>query len=90
MTKSRPAHVLLIAADLGLSVAVPAEGVPETAYHESESLPYQSTSVFLIAVPKTVAQAPAVRNRVPVLRLGRQQTVPIAAKNAARMATGPK
>jgi len=76
MTKSHPALVLLIAVVLGLSVAVPAE-----------VLPYESTSVFSIAVPKAVAQAPAVRNRVPLLRLGRQQTAPIAAANlVARLA----
>ena len=90
MTKSRPALVLLIAVVLGLSVAVPAEDVPETAYDESESLPYESTSVFSIAVPKAVAQAPAVRNRVPLLRLGRQQTALIAAEKANRMAIGAK
>ena len=90
MTKSRPALVLLIAVVLGVSVAVPAEDVPETAYDESESLPYESTSVFSSAVPKAVAQAPAVRNRVPLLRHGRQQTAPIAAENATRMATGAK
>ena len=90
MTKSHPALVLLIAVVLGLSVAVSAEDVPETAYDESESLPYESTSVFSIAVPKAVAPAPAVRNRVPLLRLGRQQTAPIAAENATHRATGAK
>ena len=62
--------VLFVLLVFGVSLAVPAEDVPETAYDESESLPCESTSVFSIAVPKTVAQAPAVRIRVPLFRLG--------------------
>ena len=68
MSKSRSVLVLLIAVVLAMSVAVPAEDVPETAYDESEALPYESTSVFSIAVRKAVAPAPAVRTRVPLLR----------------------
>jgi hypothetical protein len=90
MTQSHPALVLLTAVVVGLSVAVPADDVRETAHDESESLHYESSSVFSIAVPKAVAQAQAVRNRVPLLRLGRQQTALIAAENANRMAIGAK
>jgi hypothetical protein len=90
MTKSHPALVLLTAVVVGLSVAIPADDVRETAHDESESLHCESSSVFSIALPKAVAQAPAVRNRVPLPRLGRQQTAPIATENATRMATGAK
>jgi len=51
MTKSHPALVLLTSVVKGLSVAVPAADVRETAHDESESLPYENTSVFSIAVP---------------------------------------
>jgi hypothetical protein len=90
MTKSHPALMLLTAVVEGLSVAVSADDVPQTAHDESESLPYESTSVSSIAVPNAVAQAPAVRNRVPLPRLGRQQTALVAAENANRMAIGAK
>jgi hypothetical protein len=89
MSISRPALVLLIAVVLGLSVAVPATTC-ERPRTTSPSLHYESSSVFSIAVPKAVAQVPAVRNRVPLLRLGRQQTALIAAENANRMAIGAK
>lgn len=41
----RPCFVLILFALLGfgMSLAVPAEDVPETAYDESESLPYEMT-----------------------------------------------
>lgn len=42
---------------LGLSVAVPAEDVPETAFDESESPPYEGTPVFAIVVPQVAARA---------------------------------
>jgi len=55
---------------LGLSLVVPAEDLPETAYDESESLLYINTSALSIAVPTAVTRAPAVRTRVPLLHLG--------------------
>jgi photosystem II stability/assembly factor-like uncharacterized protein len=70
MTKWRHVLVLLITAVLSLSIAVPVEDVPETAYDESESLPYASTSVFSVAVTKAVEQAPVVRTRVSLLGCG--------------------
>jgi hypothetical protein len=62
--------ILFVLLGFGLSLAVPAEDVPETAYDESEGLPYQSTPVVSIVVPDTVAPAPAVRPRVSRFRLG--------------------
>jgi hypothetical protein len=59
MPRSRSVLVLLVALVLSVSFAVPAEDVPETAYDESEALPYESTPVISIAAPKTV-RAPAV------------------------------
>ena len=70
MTKLRSVLVLLFALVLSVSFAVPAEDVPETAYDESESLPYESTPVVSIAVSETVTKAPAVRAHVPLFRLG--------------------
>jgi len=40
----------------GLSLAVPAEDVPETAYDESEALPYEGTPVFSTVVPLAAAR----------------------------------
>lgn len=40
------ALVLLAAFSLSLSFAVPVEDVPETAYDESEAVPYESTPLF--------------------------------------------
>lgn len=70
MTTSRSVLLLLVALVLSVCFAVPAEDVPETAYDESESLPCESTPVVSIAVPETVAQAPAVWPRASRFRLG--------------------
>jgi hypothetical protein len=61
----KPCSILLLCVLLGFgaSVFLPAEDVPETAYDESELLPYESLPVFSIAASETVAQAPAVRTR---------------------------
>jgi hypothetical protein len=40
----------------GVSLAIPAEDVPETAYDESEALPYESTPLFSTAVPAVAAR----------------------------------
>jgi hypothetical protein len=44
----RSAVVIIVALALSMSFAVPAENVPETAYDESEPLPYEMTSLFSI------------------------------------------
>jgi hypothetical protein len=46
--------ILLVLMSFGLSLAVPAEDVPETSYDESEALPYESTPVFSIVVARAV------------------------------------
>jgi hypothetical protein len=48
----RPCFILILFVLLGfgLSLAVPAEDVPETAYDESETLPYESTPPVSIVV----------------------------------------
>ncbi len=43
--------ILFVLLGFGVSLAVPAEDVPETAYDESEALPYESTPLFSIVVP---------------------------------------
>ncbi len=49
----RPFFVLILFVILGfgLSLAVPAEDVPETAYDESEGVPYEGTPRFSIVLP---------------------------------------
>ena len=59
MRTSRFAVVLLLLC-FGLSLAVPADDVPETGYNESEALPYEGTPVFSIAVPLAAARATQV------------------------------
>jgi hypothetical protein len=44
--------VLFVLLGFGLSLAVPAEDVPETAYDESEALPYEGTPLFSTVVPQ--------------------------------------
>jgi hypothetical protein len=68
----RPCCILVLFTLLafGLSLAVPAEDVPETAYDESEGLSYEDTPVVSIPVLETVEQAPAVRPRASRFRLG--------------------
>lgn len=58
--KLRSAFVLLVAIVLGLSFAVLQEDVPETAFDESEGLPYESTPLFSILVPQAASEAQAV------------------------------
>jgi hypothetical protein len=60
MRRSCSILVLFLLLAFGVSVAVPAEDVPETAYDESESLPCEVTPLFSIAVAKAVEAAPAV------------------------------
>jgi hypothetical protein len=55
MKTLRVVWVLLVALVLGLSFAVPAEDVPDTAYDESEALPYESIPVFSSAVRQVTA-----------------------------------
>lgn len=47
--------VLLLTMVLGLFLAVPAEDISETAFDESETLPYESTPLFSIEVPQAAA-----------------------------------
>lgn len=48
----RRSSILILFALLGfgVSLAVPPEDLPETAYDESEALPYEGTPLFSIAV----------------------------------------
>jgi hypothetical protein len=60
----KPGSVLIICVLLafGASLAVPAEDVPETAYDESESLPYEGTPLFSTTLSQPFAfKVPAPR-----------------------------
>jgi hypothetical protein len=48
--------ILCVLLAFGVSLAVPAEDVPETAYDESEALPYEETPLFSIVVPLVAAR----------------------------------
>ncbi len=58
MRKLRSGFVLLLAIVLGLSLAAVPEDVPETAFDESETPPYESTPLFSIVVPQVAGHAP--------------------------------
>ena len=60
MIRSRYMFVLLVALMLGVSSAMATEDVPETAYDESESLPWKGTPLVSIAVPAIAAKVPRV------------------------------
>ena len=70
MRRASSILVLFVLLAFGLSLAVPAEDVPETAYDESESLPCESTPVVSIAAPEPVAEAPTVCARASLLHRG--------------------
>jgi hypothetical protein len=50
MSEPRVVLILLVLMSFGLSLAVPAEDVRETAYDESEALPYECTPLFSIVL----------------------------------------
>ena len=54
--KPRCAVLVLMFLALGMSLGLPTEDVPETAYNESEGLPYEGTSLFSIVVPLVAAR----------------------------------
>jgi hypothetical protein len=49
--------VLFVLLAFGVSLAVPAEDVPETAYDESEALPFEGTPLLSTIAPETVTAA---------------------------------
>jgi hypothetical protein len=48
--------ILFVLLGFGVPLAVPADDVPETAYDESEALPYEGTPLFSIVVQLTAAR----------------------------------
>jgi hypothetical protein len=50
MRRPRSILVLCVVLAFGTSLAVPAEDVPETAYDESEALPYEGAPLFSIVI----------------------------------------
>ena len=48
--------VLCVLLGFGVSLAVPAEDVTETAFDESEGLPYEGTPLFSVVVPLAAAR----------------------------------
>lgn len=63
MRRPRSTLILFVLLILGLSLAVPAEDLMETAYDESESLPYQRALLISDLVPRaTAATTQAVRS----------------------------
>jgi hypothetical protein len=55
--KLRSAFVLLLTIVLGLSLVALPEDVPETAFDESETQPYENTPLFSIVVTQAAAWA---------------------------------
>ena len=61
MRKPWSVLIIFVLLAFGVSLAVPAEDVPETAYDESEALPFEGVPLFSIALRQVAA-----RTQVPV------------------------
>jgi len=48
-----PVLIFFVLLGFGVSLAVPVEDAPDTAYDESELLPYEGVPLFSIVVPQT-------------------------------------
>ena len=79
MRKLSPPLVLFVFLFLGLSLAVPAEDLMETAYDESEAQPCESTALISNVTPQAASATPTVR-----IAQGRQLANPTQA-TAARI-----
>ncbi len=73
MTAPRFALVLLVAMGIGVCFVVPASDLPDTAYDESESIFFEDTPVFCIALPNTRLEAPALRMSASRLRINTER-----------------
>lgn len=56
MKKPRSVFVVLLLLGFGLSLAVPTEDVPETAYDESEALPCECTPQYSTTMPSAAVR----------------------------------
>ena len=78
MRTPRSAIVLLLLLGFGVSLAVPAQDLPDTAYDESETLPYESTPLFSIVVPLVAAWTPQAVPKSLHSKLGAPSPFPSA------------
>ena len=74
MRKPRFALLFFVLLVFGLSLAVPAEDLPETAYDESEGLPYASTPLFSDVISQ--AAAPKAQDVRSAVELGSRSLSP--------------
>jgi len=58
-------RVFVVLLVMSLSLTVPAEDLPETAYDESEALPYESTALISDVMPQAAASATQAERVVP-------------------------
>jgi len=79
MRKLRPPLVLFVLLFLGMSLAVPADDLMETAYDESEAQPCESTPLISNVTLQAASATPTVR-----IAQGRQLASPTQA-TAARI-----
>ena len=71
MRKPWSVLIIFVLLAFGVSLAVPAEDVPETTYDESEALPYEGTPLFSSTLSQPVAsRVPALRAHIPSLWIG--------------------
>ena len=61
MRRPRPPLVLFVLLFLGLSLAIPAEDLMETAYDESEAQPCESTPLISNVIAQAASATPRVR-----------------------------
>lgn len=57
MSKPRSTLIFIMLLALGLFVAVPVPDVPETAYDESQGVPYEATPPIVEDIPPVAASA---------------------------------
>ena len=93
MRKPRSVLILLVLLFFGFYLSVPAENLLETAYDESDILPYEGPPLFLIVVVRA-APTRAIRQVLSssYLRSGAQSVFTLAnvqAANAKRSADAP-
>ncbi len=70
MRKPRSVLLFFVLLVLGLSLTVPVEDLPETAYDESEASPYETTPLFSTLISQAAASVTGVVRRAVGLRSG--------------------
>ena len=88
MSRPRSTLIFIVLLALGLFVAVPAQDVPETAYDESEGVPYESTPMSAEVMPQPATQAAPSALHIQLATLSQTTAKGINSTDANRSAEG--